>query len=476
MEIEIKKLLAAGFISELQYATWLSNVVMVKKANQKWRKCTDFRDLNKHCPKDPYPLPNIDSLVDNASGFEFLSFMDAYSGYNQILMHKDDREKTAFVSDFGIFCYNVMPFGLKNAGATYQRLMDRIFQDQKGKIVEVYVDDLLVKTPRGGNHVTDLQAVFDQLRLYNVRLNPDKCMFGVRAGKFLGFMLTQRGIEANPDKCEAIMNMATPVKKKDIQSLTGKLASLGRFLPKSALRSYPFFKLLRKDTPFEWNEECQNAFEELKGVLATPPILTRPLPNEPLYLYLSINNEAVASALVREDEEGQKPVYFVSKVLHGAEQRYQQMEKLAFALVTTARRLRQYFMAHTIVVRTDQPIRQVLQKTELAGRMIHWSIELTEFDIAYEPRNAIKAQALSDFVVEFTKMPLTPPSLWTVFVDGSSNTRGSGAGVVVEGPDGIRVDQALRFTFPTTNNQAEYEAVLAGLNIAKELAAHRIMI
>ena len=143
---EVRKLLEAGFIREVYYPDWLANVVMVKKANRKWRMCVDFMDLNKACPKDSYPLPRIDTLVDSTTRHELLSFMDAFSGYNQIKMNEEDQERTSFVTSQGLFCYKVMPFGLKNTGATYQRLMNKMFMDQIGRNVQVYVDDMLVKS------------------------------------------------------------------------------------------------------------------------------------------------------------------------------------------------------------------------------------------------------------------------------------------------------------------------------------------
>ncbi|XP_072086573.1 uncharacterized protein [Arachis hypogaea] len=157
---ETQKLINAEFIKEIRFTTWLANVVMVRKQNGKWRMCVDFIDLNKACPKDSYPLPSIDSLVDNASGYATLSFMDAYSGYNQIMMHPSDQNKTAFITDFGNYCYKVMPFGLKNAGATYQRLMDKVFAKQIGRNIEVYVDDMVAKTKIGDNHISDLTEIF----------------------------------------------------------------------------------------------------------------------------------------------------------------------------------------------------------------------------------------------------------------------------------------------------------------------------
>ena len=170
--------------------------------------CVDFTDLNKACPKDSYPLPRVDVLVDLTARHQLLSFMDAFSGYNQIRMHEADQEKTLFVTSQGLFCYKVIPYGLKNAGATYQRLMNKMFTQQIGRNVQVYIDDMLVKSRREEDHLEDLRETFNTLRSYNMKINPGKCAFGVMAGKFLGFMVSQRGIEANLDKIRAIMEMA----------------------------------------------------------------------------------------------------------------------------------------------------------------------------------------------------------------------------------------------------------------------------
>ncbi|KAL0404048.1 UNVERIFIED_CONTAM: Retrovirus-related Pol polyprotein from transposon gypsy [Sesamum radiatum] len=160
IEEEVKKLLEAGYVSKVQYTGWLANVVVVPKASGKWRMCTDFTDLNKACPKDPYPLPRIDLLVDSTAGYELFSMMDAYQGYHQIFMAEEDRIKTSFITDQGIYCYNAMPFGLKNAGATYQRLVNRMFKNQIGSTMEVYVDDMLVKR-KEEDHLRELQRAFD---------------------------------------------------------------------------------------------------------------------------------------------------------------------------------------------------------------------------------------------------------------------------------------------------------------------------
>ena len=233
-KVEADKLLNAGFIKEAQYTTWLSNVVLVKKANGKWLMCVDYTDLNKACPPDAYPLPNIDRLVDGAAGNKVLSFLDAYSRYNQIPMASFDMHKIAFIMDDANYFYKVMSFSLKNAGATYQRLIDKVFSHLMGQCVEVYVDDMVVKSPSHRQHVEDLSAVFSALHQYNLCLNLDKCVFGVNRGKFLGFMLTQRGIEVNPEKCKAIIMMGSPTTIKEVQRLIGRLTAISHLLPKLA--------------------------------------------------------------------------------------------------------------------------------------------------------------------------------------------------------------------------------------------------
>ena len=220
---EVGKLLQAGAIREVEYPEWLANIVLVKKANGKWRLCIDFTDINKACPKDSFPLPRIDLIVDATAGHELLSFMDAFFGYNQISMDPNDQEKTSFVIAQGTYCYRVMPFGLKNAGATYQRLVNRMFQKQIGATIEVYIDDMLVKSVTADLYIAHLSEAFHILRNYNMKLNPAKCTFGVLAGKFLGFIVNHRGIEANLDKIKAVLDMPSPSGIKEVQRLIGGL-------------------------------------------------------------------------------------------------------------------------------------------------------------------------------------------------------------------------------------------------------------
>jgi len=395
---ETQKLRSAGHIREIQYPEWLSNVVLVKKANGKWRMCVDFTYLNKACPKDSYPLPSIDALVDSASGCKMLSFLDAFSGYNQIKMHPKDESKTTFITETCNYCYKVMPFGLKNAGATYQRLMDKVLAPMLGRNVQAYVDDMVVSSQERGRHTADLEELFATISKYRLKLNPEKCVFGVEAGKFLGFMLMERGIEANLDKCAAIIAMRSPTSVKEVQQLTGWMTTLSKFVSAGGEKGHPYFQCLKMNNRFAWTGECKAAFLKLKEYLATPPVLCKPRPGVPLRLYFAVTEWAISSVLVQEQEQVQRPIYFVSKALQGPETRYQSLEKAALAVVFSARRLRHYFHSFTVVVMTDLPIQKVLQKPDVAGRMVRWAVELSEFDIQYEPKGSIKGQVYADFV------------------------------------------------------------------------------
>ena len=220
-------LLKAGFIREIKYPEWLANVVVVPKKGDKWRVCVDYTNLSDACPKDSVPLQRIDQIVNASVGHGMFSFPDAFSGYHQIPMHPLDTEKTTFITPHGLFCYNVMSFGLKNVGATYQRLVTKMFRPLLGKTIEVYIDDMLVKSKEHPDHAEHLQEAFELLRAYGMKHNPSKCAFGVSAGRFLGFMMTHRGIEANPAQLKAILESPAPAYRKGVQQLTGRLATLG---------------------------------------------------------------------------------------------------------------------------------------------------------------------------------------------------------------------------------------------------------
>ncbi|KAJ9566427.1 hypothetical protein OSB04_002393 [Centaurea solstitialis] len=363
---KVDNLLKMGKMREVKYPDWLANVVVVQNNNRKWQVCIDFTDLNKACPKDPFSLPHIDAMVDVTAGHELLTFMDAYSGYNHILMHLDDQEKTAFMTDKGIYCYKVMPFGLKNGGSTYQRLVN-------------------------------MMKSFDILRRYKMKLNPTKCSFGVRARKFLGYMVTRRGIEVSSEQIKAIMELQSLRNVKEDQDQetnelvlqstdpnhrsedllkTSKsysknhqqnhLIGTNRFISRSSDKCHLFYNVLRKNQGSVWIEAHEKALQDLKQYMSSPPLLTKPIIGESLQLYLDVSNNAMSAVLVREQDRQQSPIYNV----------------------------------------------------------------LADFIAEFSPELDTMTQA------EVNNVMIQDNKPWILQVDGSSNIRGSGLGVVLKSPQG----------------------------------------
>ncbi|GKD70341.1 reverse transcriptase domain-containing protein [Tanacetum coccineum] len=471
---EVNEWLKAGIVRRVRYPTWVANLVLVKKVDGSWRMCIDFKDLNKACPNDLYPLSKIDWKIESLMGFQYKCFLDAYKGYYQIQMTNKDEEKTIFHTGEGVFCYTNMPFGLKNAGATYQRLVESAFKKQIRVNLEAYVDDMVIKSRTEQDIIKDIEQTFSTLQRINMKLNPKKCSFGMEEGKFLGYIVTSEGIRANPEKEKAVMDMPSPKTLKQMQSLSGKLAALNHFLSKSAERSLPFLDTLKKYTnkkDFSWTEAVEAAFVEMKKLVSELPTLTTPKKGETLMMYLAVANEAVSAVLLTKRDGRQMHIHYVSRSLQGEKTNYAPMEKLALALVYAARRLRRYFQAH--------PIK---------------AVELGTYGITYVPRVAVKGHVLADFLADPpTKINATPevasnprvkdipessnarenltpgPRAWRLYTDGASNNEGSGAGLILIAPDDVEYSYALRLNFSNSNNDAEYEALLAGLQIAKEM-------
>ena len=275
-------------------------------------------------------------------------------------------------------------------------------------------------------------------------------------------------------KCAAILTMRSLISVKEVQQLTGRMAALSRFVSAGGDKGHPYFQCLRRNNRFIWTRECEEAFLKLKEYLANPLVLCKRKLGNPLRLYFAVMERAISSVLVQEQDQVQKPIYFLSNVLQGPEVRYQALQKAALAVVFSAGRLRHYFQSFTVVVMTDLPIRKVLQKSDVAGRMVRWAVELLEFNVQYEPRGPIKAQVYADFVVELSSTDAHQEKAdfrWVLCVDGSSNKQGSGAGVILEGPNGLLIEQALRFAFKASNNQAEYETLIVSMLLAKVMGA-----
>jgi hypothetical protein len=320
-------------------------------------------------------------------------------------MKKEDEPKTSFITPSGIYCYLRMLEGLKNAGGSFSRMTVKVLHSQIGRNVLTYVDDIIVKGTKQENHVADLQETFANFKRAGLKLNPEKCVFGVKKGKFLGCFVSTKGIEANPSKIEAILRMEPPKSRKGAQRLIGRLASLNRFISRSADRNLPLFKVLKSAEVFQWGPSQQKTFEELKQYLIELTTLTPPSLGTPLLLYVAASHAAVSAALVQEKRNGQArkqvPVYFVSEVLSALKKNYTELSKVLYVVLMVSRKLRHYFQAYHIIVPSSQPLKDIMRNREALGRVGKWAAELNEFTIDFVHRSSIQSQALADFIADW---------------------------------------------------------------------------
>nr|GEW72775.1 reverse transcriptase domain-containing protein [Tanacetum cinerariifolium] len=373
-------------------------------------------------------------------------------------MAKEDKEKTAFFVEEVVFCYRKMPFGLKNTGATYQKLVDKVFSKQIRKNLETYVDVTVIKSTSEEGMLSDIQETFKRSRSINIKLNSKKCSFGVEEGLFLGHLIAKQGIKANPLKIKA-----------------------------EAERSLPFFKVLKRckgKKKIHWTDEADKAFKEMKKFIQALLMLIAPRAGETLIMYLTASKESTNVTLLKKRSKGQILIYFVSRVLQGAKLNYPVLEKLILALVHAARRLRRYFQAHTIMVLKGTPIKQALTGPKKTRRVAKWAIKLGKHDIVFLKRDERETPA--DFLPEIPfddsekrvkdKEVSDPINEWKLYIDRASSSNGVGAGLMLIDPTGKEYTYALRFKFETTNNEVEYEELLVGLRIAQEMEIKKVAI
>jgi hypothetical protein len=361
----------------------------------------------------------------------------------------------------------------------------KVLHSQIGRNVLTYVDDIIVKNTKQENHVADLQETFANFRQAGLKLNPEKCVFGVKKGKFLGCLVSTKGIKANMSKIEAILRMEPPNSKKGAQRLAGRLASLNRFISRSAERNLPFFEILKSAEVLQWGLAQQKAFEELKQYLIDLTTLTPPSSGAPLLMYVAASHVVVSAALVQEKQDGQTkkqaPVYFVSEVLSPSKRNYTELKKVLYAVLMAFRKLRHYFQAYHIIVPSSQPLKDIMRNMEATGRVGKWVAELNEFTIDYVHRSSIQSQALADFIADWTpgaqdEGTIKDAKAWTVFCDGSWGTFGAGAAAVLVAPSKVRTCYVIKLDFSCTNNIAEYEALLLGLRKLKAIGIRRAIL
>jgi hypothetical protein len=403
---ELAKLLMTSFICEVFHLEWLANPILVHKKNtNEWRMCVDYIDLNKHCPKDPFGLPRIDQVIDSTVGCDLLFFLDCYSEYHQIAIKKEDQEKTAFSTRFGAYCYTTMPFGLKNAVATYQRAIQACFKKQLNKNVKAYVDDVVVKTQIPTRSSPILKRLSHLCESTSGSSTPTSASSAYPQGNYLlGFIISHRDIKANPEKISAITNMKAPTCIKDVQKLIGCMEALNKFISKLGELGLPFFKLLKHQEKFVWTTGADQALAQLKDFLSKPLVLTTPRKKEQLLLYLTTTTHVVSTTIIVEWQKNghaypvQRPVYFVGEVLSESKARYQPVQKLLYEVLITSRKLQHYFHEYSIAVITDYPLGDILRNQDATGRISKWAVELGALNIDFKPHTTIKSQALVNFM------------------------------------------------------------------------------
>ena len=383
---ELDKLLEAGIIYPVNHSEWVSPIVVVPKkvgadGKVKIRVCQDFRKLNAATKKDHFPLPFIDMVLDHVAGKECFSFLDGFSGYNQVFIRKIDQLKTTFTTDWGTFAFNRMPFGLCNAPGTFQRLMTDIFRDFLKHFLEVFMDDFAVFST-WVDHLTYLRKTFQRCRETNLKLHPGKCFFGIMSGLLLGHIISKRGLEVDFDKVKVMIALLPPKNVREIRGFLGCVGYYRRFIDSYARLASPLTELLKKDVEYVWTEARQQAFEELKKRLVTAPILTPPDWGKPFHVTLDASGWCLGAILWQEDEEGrERPIYYASRQMSPAERNYTATEREALAVIYACKKFRHYLLGYEVIFHTDHDaLKYLVNKPDLSGRLARWILLLQEFN------------------------------------------------------------------------------------------------
>jgi ribonuclease HI len=405
---ELQKMLEAGIIAQTRHSSWCSNLVVARKKNGKIRICIDFRNLNRACTKDHYPLPKMETLLQRVTGSGMISMLDGFSGYNQIRLRAEDRHKTTFTTPWGTFEYLRMPFGLSNAGATFQRAMDYAFRGLIGKLIEIYQDDLTVFSKDGKTHINHLRQVLDRCREFGISLNPAKSVFGVTEGKLLGHIISKDGVKLDPERVEAIKAVPLPHTKKSLQSFLGQTNFVHRFIPNYAEIMKPIYKLLKKDVKFEWKEESKRAFETIKTAICEAPVLISPDYDKEFQIFSFASEDTIAGVLLQKNDQGhEQPIAYFSRALQNSELKYPMFEKQAYALVKSLKHFRVFIGYSKVIGYVPSPaVKDVLSQVEGIGSRGRWIAKIQEYDLEIRPTKLIKGQGLAKMLTESNERAL----------------------------------------------------------------------
>ena len=376
---EIDKLLEAEFIYEIEHTEWVSPIVVVPKKNGKLRVCVNLKQVNAVTIRDNYPLPITDHVIERVAGKAAYSFLDGFSGYNQLSIALEDQHKTAFATEWGIYAYRVMPFGLTNAPATFQRLMSHAFKQYLRDFLEIFMDDLCVHSKERTDHIEHLIKVFVQCRVYRICLNPDKCKFMVRQGKILGHIVSKNGISTDMDKIKVIIELPIPRGPRDVQVFMGHCGYYRRFIYMYAEIARPLYGLL---VVFVWTEECEESFEKLKKALTSAPILRAPVWDQIFHVHIDASAYAIGCILAQPGEFNKDfPIAYASRQMIAAEKNYTTTEREGLTMVYAVKKFRHYLLANKFIFFVDhQALLYLVNKPCATGRIVRWFVILLEFD------------------------------------------------------------------------------------------------
>jgi hypothetical protein len=422
VKTEVLKLLDAGIIYPISDSKWVSptqvvpkksGVTVVKNEHGElvptklvtgWRMCIDYRKLNTATRKDHFPLPFIDQVLERVAGHSFYCFLDGYSGYYQIEIDLEDRDKTTFTCPFGTYAFRRMPFGLCNAPATFQRCMMSIFSDMVGEIMEVFMDDLSVFGNTFDDCLDNLGKVLARCEEKNLVLNWDKCHFMVSSGIVLGHIVSSKGIEVDKSKIELIIKLPTPKTVKDVRSFLGHAGFYRRFIEGFSSIAKPLCKLLLKDTPFDWTEACQEAFTKLIGKLTSAPIMQAPDWSLPFELMCDASDYAIGAVLGQRKDKKPHVIYYASRTLNSTQMNYTTTEKELLAIVFALDKFRSYLIGSPIVCFTDHAaLKYLFTKKDAKARLIRWILLLQEFNLIIKDKKGVEnvvADHLSRLIFE----------------------------------------------------------------------------
>lgn len=418
MEEEISKMLKMGVIEPCS-SPWHSPSLLVKKKNGSFRYCIDYRAINAITVKDNFPMPRIETVLESLKGATYFSSIDLRSGYWQVSIAEEDRDKTAFSTQSGTYRFLSMPFGLCNAPATFQRVMQTILSSVLGICAFVYLDDIVVFSKSFEQHTTDLTKVFALIKQSGMKISPEKCAFAKQSIKYLGHIVSSKGIEVDPEKIVAIQKMRNPKTVKEVRSIVGVASYYRKFVPNFSEKCAPLTELTKRNTKFCWNDQHENAFQVIKTALTQTPILKYPDYTKKFKIQTDSSDIAMGAALTQEYDSIDHPITYFSRKFNPAETRYSVTEKEALCIIAAVKHFHQYIYGYKFTIVTDHaPLRYLFQYKATVPRIARWALLLAQFDydIIYKPgKQHILPDTLSRTVAAVN--PRVPKTLHTNCAD-----------------------------------------------------------